>query len=114
MLRRLVNVVEVLALVAVGVFVIMLFANEPSTPAAARSPGEQLFRANCASCHGADGRGGFGPQLAGGVAVRDFPNENDQIAFVAKGRGSMPAFAGVLTPAQIRQVVDYTRTGLGK
>ncbi len=114
MLRRVVAVVEVLALVAVGVFVVMLFANEPGTSAAARTPGAKLFEANCASCHGADGGGGIGPQLAGGVVTRDFPNESDQITFVTNGRGSMPAFGSVLTPAQIQQVVQYTRTGLGK
>jgi mono/diheme cytochrome c family protein len=114
MLRRVVAVVEVLALVGVGVFVIMLFANEPGTPAATSSPGAQLFQANCASCHGADGGGGFGPQLAGGAVLRRFPNENDQVTFVTNGRGSMPAFGGQLTAAQIRQVVEYTRTELGK
>jgi mono/diheme cytochrome c family protein len=114
MLRRVVTVIEVLALVGVGVFVIMLFANEPGTPAAANSPGAQLFQANCANCHGADGGGGFGPQLAGGAVVRHFPNENDQITFVTNGRGSMPSFGSMLTAAQIRQVVDYTRTGLAK
>jgi mono/diheme cytochrome c family protein len=114
MVRRVVTAVEVLARVGVGVFVIMLFANEPGTPAAARSPGAQLFQANCASCHGADGGGGLGPQLTGGVAVRGFPNENDQITFVTNGRGNMPGFGIMLTAAQIRQVVEYTRTALGK
>jgi mono/diheme cytochrome c family protein len=114
MLRRVVTVVEALALVGAAVFVIMLFANEPGTPAAARSPGAQLFQANCARCHGADGGGGFGPQLAGGVVARDFPNENDQVTFVTNGRGSMPGFGTMLSAAQIRQVVDYTRTSLGR
>jgi mono/diheme cytochrome c family protein len=113
MLKRLVNAIELLAAVGVLVFVVMLFANEPSTSGAAATPGGQLFQANCASCHGAHGEGGIGPQLAGAV-TRDFPNESDQIALVMKGRGSMPSFGHTLTPAQIRQVVDYTRTGLGK
>lgn len=115
MFKRLVNAIEVLAAVGVVVFVIMLFANEPSTPTsgAATTPGGQIFQANCSSCHGTSGEGGIGPKLAG-VVTHDFPNAADQITVVTKGRGSMPAFGGNLTPSQIRQVVDYTRTGLGK
>jgi len=45
--------IPLLAGVAVAVFIIMLFANEPgTTTGAAASPGGQLFQANCASCHG--------------------------------------------------------------
>lgn len=113
MIKRLVTAVELLAAAAVVVFVVMLFANEPSTSKAAATPGGQIFQANCARCHGAQGEGGIGPQLAG-VVTRDFPNAADQVTVVTKGRGAMPSFAGTLTPAQISQVVDYTRTGLGK
>ncbi len=112
MFRRIVNVVEVLALVAVVVAVVMLFANEGGAPynAVEASPGATLFAANCASCHGTDGGGGTGPQLAGGAATKRFPSIDDQIAFVTDGSGAMPSFGGQLSPAQIRQVVEYTRT----
>jgi mono/diheme cytochrome c family protein len=114
MFKRFVTAIELLAGVAVVVFVVMLFANEPGTTSgAAASPGGQLFQANCATCHGAQGEGGIGPKLAG-VVTRDFPNETDQITVVTNGKGPMPAFGGNLTSSQIRQVVDYTRTGLGK
>jgi len=112
MFRRLVNVVEVLALVAVAVAVVLLFANEPdsgSGSGAPSTPGAQVYAANCAGCHGADGGGGTGPQLAGGAAVKRFPDVEDQITFVSEGSGAMPSFAGRLTPAQIREVVEYTR-----
>ncbi len=115
MLKRVVAAAEVLALLGAAVAVVMLFANEPGGSSAGPStPGAALFASNCASCHGADGGGGIGPQLSGGAVVRDFPNETDQIAVVTKGRGGMPAFGGQLSPDQIRQVVEYTRTGLGK
>jgi mono/diheme cytochrome c family protein len=112
MFRRLVNVVEVLAMIGVVVAVVLLFANEPesgqsSTP---QTPGAAQYAANCANCHGADGEGGVGPQLAGGAVVKRFPSIDDQIAFVTEGSGSMPAFGGQLSPEQIRQVVEYTRT----
>ena len=111
MFRKLVNVVEVLAVIAVAVVVVLLFANDPDSGSSApTTPGAQVFAANCASCHGADGGGGTGPQLAGGEAAKRFPDVDDQIAFVTKGSGAMPSFAGRLSPAQIREVVEYTRT----
>ena len=111
MFRRIVNVVEVLALVAVAIAVVLLFANEPdSASTAPTTPGAQLYASTCAGCHGADGGGGTGPQLAGGAAAKRFPDVADQIAFVSEGSGSMPAFGGQLSPAQIRDVVEYTRT----
>jgi mono/diheme cytochrome c family protein len=114
MFRKVVNAVQVLALLGAGVFVIMLFANQPgSGGAAASSPGGMTFSANCASCHGANGEGAIGPKLAG-VVVQAFPNPNDEATFVEHGRGIMPAFSSTLSEAQIRAVVNYTRTELGK
>ena len=104
--------VEVLAVVGAVVAVVLLFANEPdsSTGSTPASPGAALFAANCASCHGADGGGGVGPQLAGGAVVKRFPTSPTRSRSCATGSGSMPAFGGQLSPAQIRQVVEYTRT----
>ena len=33
------------------------------------SEGKKIFAANCASCHGADGRGGIAPRLVGGIGT---------------------------------------------
>ena len=115
MFKRVVNVVEVLALVAVGLFVVFLFTGWPGTSGGGgssgdNSPGAAVFTANCARCHGADGSGGIGPQLAKGAVVDRFPDVADEIEFVTKGQGGMPAFGGTLSAAQIQQVVNYTRT----
>ena len=128
MFRKLVNVVEVLALVAAVFVVVMLLVAEPEhTTAAAKggagaaynpatgalpAGGAEIFAARCAGCHGADGGGGTGPRLAGKVQD-DFPDIEDQIVFVTKGRDGMPAFGGSLSTADIRAVVEYTRSGLG-
>jgi mono/diheme cytochrome c family protein len=114
MFKRIVTVVEVLALLGAAVFVVLLFANEPGGGgggASSGSSGKQLFAANCATCHGADGQGAVGPQLAGRVTQR-FPGIEDQITLVTNGSGGMPSFAGKLSAQQIRAVVEYTRTGL--
>lgn len=72
--------------------------------------GAQVFSSNCSSCHGTRGEGGIGPTLSGGVVVAHYPNVEDQNAVVTNAEGSMPAWRGRLTPAQIQAVVDYTRT----
>jgi mono/diheme cytochrome c family protein len=114
-LDRVVRFVQVVTAVTTAAFIILLFANEPQKPVAVpksgRDTGQAIFATRCASCHGADGGGGFGPTLAG-VVVQRFPNIADQVAVVTNGRGSMPSFAGSLTPAQITAVVEYTRTQL--
>jgi mono/diheme cytochrome c family protein len=112
--KRFVNAIEILALVLAGVFVVLLFVNEPDGGGTASgSPGAQIFQANCASCHGADGGGGIGPELANGAVVRAFPDEAKQVAVVTNGRDGMPSFDGDLTGDEIQQVVEYTRTDLG-
>ena len=75
--------------------------------------GKGIYEAHCATCHGVDGQGGVGPELAGVVATK-YPNVEDQIAVVTNGKGEMPSWRGQLTTEEIRKVVEYTRTGLGQ
>ena len=118
MLDKVVHGVQILAVVVVAAFVILLFVNEPAQPApvpkaGTANAGAAIYATRCASCHGEDGAGSFGPALGGGVVVGRFPDPNDQIAVVTKGRGSMPSFADSLTTEQIAAVVNYTRNDLG-
>ena len=110
MLKRFVDVLQVVALAAAAVFVVLLFTNEPDN-GSATSAGRDVFVTSCAGCHGPDGEGGTGPRLAGEV-VEEYPYVDDQLAVVRDGRGSMPSFQDRLTPEQIQAVVDYTREGL--
>jgi len=114
MFKRFVNAVEIVGLLAVGVFVVMLFVNEPDGGDAASAggggPGAELYSANCARCHGSDGGGGVGPQLSDGQVVDAFPDAEDEIEVVTDGQGSMPSFGDRLSPTEIDQVVEYTRT----
>jgi mono/diheme cytochrome c family protein len=71
--------------------------------------GRKVFSAECATCHGSSGQGGVGPTFNDGRLQRDFPSPSDQVAFVSQGKGVMPAFAGVLTPRQLAEVVAYER-----
>jgi mono/diheme cytochrome c family protein len=110
--KRILAGAEAFALLAIAVFVIMLFANEPggSGGGSAGGPGAEIFSSRCASCHGSDGGGGIGPRLSGGAVADAYPDVADEIEVVTNGKSSMPSFEGRLTPEEIEQVVDYTRT----
>lgn len=122
MIKRIVQVVQAIALLCAIVFVVALFANEPSAPSTTTSTteadgvvadapdGAEIFSGSCASCHGANGDGSFGPKLSDGRVVEQFPDVADQLEIVQNGRGAMPAFDGKLSQAEIDAVVAYTRT----
>jgi cytochrome c6 len=78
----------------------------------AQGAGADTYKAKCAMCHGADGMAS-GPA---GKAMKVPPfnatkmSEADMIAETKAGKGKMPAFAGKLTDAQIKDVVGYVKT----
>ena len=117
MFSKVVNAVEVVALSIALVFVVLMFAYRPArarvpyNAATGATDARAIFGADCATCHGGHGEGGIGPRLAGVVATV-FPNEAGEISIVTNGEDGMPAWGGRLTPAQIKAVVDYTRSGL--
>jgi quinohemoprotein ethanol dehydrogenase len=79
-------------------------------PAPAAADGKQLFAENCATCHGALGKGGNGgPDL---TAIPRAKNEAHVIKQVTNGGGGMPAFKGQLTDAEIRAVAKYVTTSI--
>lgn len=96
-----------------------LFATQGATQSAAQtttqagppSAGQTLFRANCAPCHGPDGKG------LRSVGTPDFTSIGGDQAHVAQtirnGRdGKMPSFAGKLSDTQIAEISQYV-SGLG-
>jgi len=82
----------------------------PSDPVLAQ--GQQIYKANCATCHGQAGGGGLGPKLAGMVAQK-YPDIADQEAVIANGRSSMPKFSQRLSSDEINAVARYEREALG-
>jgi len=89
--------------------------------------GEALYRAACAACHGADGRGTTQALVGFDVPLPDFTDCNfasrepdaDWIAIAHQGgpvRGFsrlMPAFGAALTVEELQSVMDYIRTFCG-
>lgn len=97
--------------------------------------GRALFEGYCARCHTKGwsygepevmGGGAFGPSLVDGATLRQFPNIEDHVEFVATGTqygkpygtrgvggneaGGMPGFGKLLTAEQIRAIVEYERS----
>lgn len=83
---------------------------KPSDPVLAR--GQEVYMANCASCHGSTGNGGAGPKLKGVVASRY--TLDAQMKIIADGRRgtAMAPFKDKLSPEEIEAVARYERESL--
>lgn len=78
-----------------------------------------LYKTNCARCHGADGRGDTplgqqyeAPNFTDPDWWRQHTNSTRRgkmLSLVASGKGDMPAFEKKLTRSQIELLVDYVR-----
>jgi cytochrome c6 len=77
--------------------------------------GADTFKAKCAMCHGADGKGetSMGKTLKlrdlGSADVQS-QSDGDLSAIITNGKGKMPKYEGKLTAEQINEVVKYIRT----
>ena len=77
--------------------------------------GADTFKAKCAMCHGADGKGetGMGKTLKLrdlGSADVQAQSDADLAGIITNGKGKMPKYDGKLTKDQIGEVVNYIRT----
>ena len=100
--------------------------SKPHPPASSRT-GEELYRAACATCHGADGKGSAPAVVGFAVPLPDFTNcafttaepDADWHAVVNRGgpvRGldrHMPAFGDALSPDEIALAIGHVRTFCG-
>lgn len=76
--------------------------------------GERVYVAQCARCHGAEGEGGIGVPIGGGLLVEKYPDIEAQIDVIANGRRAMPGFGTVLSAEEIESVARYEREQLGR
>ncbi len=86
------------------------------TAVAVSEEGRAVYEQICQACHMADAKGGGG---AGATipALADNPNLADPaypIGILLKGRGGMPWFTDMLTPAQMAAVITYVRGHFNK
>ena len=82
--------------------------------ASAQGEGEKVYKAKCASCHGADGVGATPAGKA--TKARDFCSEEvkkesdeEWTSIIVKGKNKMPSYDKKLTDSEIKEVVAYIR-----
>lgn len=82
-----------------------------SAPAQAdTAAGEAMFKAKCAGCHGADGRGKEAMKTTDmGAADVQKMSDADLSTVITAGKGKMPAYK-TLTPDQVKDLVGYIRS----
>lgn len=97
---------SLIALLAGGLFAVC------SSPAVAQDAAA-TYKAKCAMCHGADGKGGK-------MGTRDFASpevqkesDADLAGIISNGKGKMPKYGSKLTKDQITDLVKFIR-GLQK
>lgn len=85
-----------------------------SAAAKAQGEGEKVYKAKCATCHGADGAGATAAGKA--TKARDFCSEDvkketdeEWTTIIVKGKNKMPAYDKKLSEAEIKDVVAYIR-----
>ncbi len=75
--------------------------------------GGEVYKAKCASCHGADGAGAMAKKMGSrDLNSPEFQKSSDADiqAVVAKGKGKMPGYEGKLSNDDIAAVAKYVRT----
>jgi mono/diheme cytochrome c family protein len=80
---------------------------------------EDLYRTNCARCHGADGRGDTplghtynSPDFTDNAWWQkhsDITGTKSLVSIVVNGKGGMPAFGKKLKSSEIKGLVNYVR-----
>lgn len=85
-------------------------AETDEIPSDVLAQGQSVYRANCASCHGAEGGGGSGPPLAGNSRLE---NESRMLTQILKGGSFMPPFGDQLSDEEVAAVATHIRNSWG-
>lgn len=87
-------------------------------PLAAAADNAAVYKAKCASCHGADGAGQT--PIGKKMNLRDLrapevqkQTDADLTKIIADGKNKMPAYKTKLTAAEIKGLIDYMRALVG-
>ena len=88
----------------------LMFLFPVSGWAANTQQGEQIYRANCAMCHGTQGISTMAsaPSFKRGVGL--FKSDFALLNRIKNGKNACPAYIGILRDQQIFDVIAYMRT----
>jgi putative heme-binding domain-containing protein len=85
-----------------------LLAQPAAKPGASVSPGQAIYLASCAFCHGTSGEGGRGPNLVSGPSAHG-TTPADLRRVIAKGVPGTPMPSFRFEPAELSLLVSYLR-----
>jgi len=80
---------------------------EKTETAAVQPDGAALYVQRCAMCHGADAKGGMGPDLTAAEYIYGKSPEVIKESISAGRNNGMPAFGNQFSEAEIQALVDY-------
>ncbi len=87
-----------------------------AAPAPAAAPAENaLYKANCITCHGKDGKGNpamakmFKVEPAAMDLTATTKSDEDLARIISEGQGKMPAFKAKLKPGQVTEIVGFIK-----
>ncbi len=69
--------------------------------------GQEIYTANCAKCHGDDGKLGLMGSLDLTVSAKSM---EEKMEIIKNGKGAMTPFSGQLNDEQIKAVAEFTET----
>ena len=72
--------------------------------------GREVYQLHCESCHGSDGRSlePGTPDFSMGESM--YRPDTDLVRLLRDGKGVMPAYRGLLSDAELRNVIAYVRS----
>jgi mono/diheme cytochrome c family protein len=118
--KMLTTIIRKYKLGAIALLPLFLFAIPHSAAAQAgkAEEGQELFKQNCAKCHGPDGSGNTPIGKAVGAKDLRAPEalkmtDAEISTQIDKGKGNMPPFGDTLDKAKINDLIAYVRE-LGK
>jgi quinohemoprotein ethanol dehydrogenase len=79
-----------------------------TTRAANAAHGEEIYRAACVPCHGAEGRGGEG----GGASLLKGQSHDAILSTASAGKNNMPAFKSIYSADELNDVTAYIQSSL--
>jgi len=93
-----------------AIAVLALFLWTEQGDAADRQNGRQLYEIHCMECHGQNGNSidPMTPSFASGDVL--FLMDSELLDRIRDGKDGMPAFRGMLSDYEIRDVIAYLRT----
>ncbi|MBK8810922.1 MAG: cytochrome c [Acidobacteria bacterium] len=98
-------------LLFVGSLILAADLTAPDASAGLSETGAELFRNNCARCHGVDAKGGEGPDLTDPERKQKWKDSDERIVFkVTNGGRRMPSFSDKLTAEEIKEIAAFVRS----